>query len=44
MGLKTVWINRRHDKEGFGATPAAKAKPDMELPDLLSLASVACLS
>ena len=44
VGLKTVWINRRHDKEGFGATPPAKATPDMELPDLLSLASVACFS
>jgi 2-haloacid dehalogenase len=44
VGLKTVWINRRHDKEGFGATPPAKAKPDMELPDLLGLASLAGLS
>lgn len=41
VGLKTVWINRRRDKEGFGATPPAKARPDMELPDLLSLASLA---
>jgi 2-haloacid dehalogenase len=44
VGLKTVWINRRHDKEGFGATPAAKATPDMELPDLLSLASLVGLA
>jgi len=44
VGLKTVWINRRHDKEGFGATPEAKARPDMELPDLMSLASHAGLS
>jgi 2-haloacid dehalogenase len=41
VGLKTVWINRRHDKEGFGATPAAKARPDMELADLTSLAASA---
>jgi 2-haloacid dehalogenase len=39
VGLKTVWINRRHDKDGFGATPTAVARPNMELPDLLSLAS-----
>jgi 2-haloacid dehalogenase len=39
IGLKTVWINRRHGKDGFGATPAAKATPDMELPDLRSLAA-----
>ncbi len=41
IGLKTVWINRRHDKVGFGATPEAKATPDMELPDLTSLAAIA---
>jgi 2-haloacid dehalogenase len=44
VGLKTVWINRRHDKEGFGATPAALARPDVELPDLLGLASLVELS
>lgn len=25
LGLPTVWIDRRHDQEGFGATPAPKA-------------------
>lgn len=40
MGLTTVWINRRHDKVGFGATPPAHAHPDLELPDLASLAKL----
>lgn len=39
-GLDTVWINRRHGKEGFGATPPQEAQPDLELPDLASLARV----
>jgi 2-haloacid dehalogenase len=42
-GLKTVWINRRHKKEGFGATPRASANPDIEVPDLLSLVSLSGL-
>ena len=41
LGLSTIWINRRNGKEGFGATPPASAKPDMEFPDLKSLASAA---
>lgn len=40
IGLKTVWINRRQGKEGYGATPPALSKPDMELPNLISLASL----
>jgi len=39
LGLKTIWINRRKDKKGFGATPPASAKPDIEFPDLKSLVS-----
>jgi 2-haloacid dehalogenase len=38
LGLSTVWVNRRHDKEGFGATPPAQARPDLEVPDLDTLA------
>ncbi len=38
LGLSTVWINRRHDRPGSGATPAAWATPDLELPDMVSLA------
>ncbi len=40
LGLSTVWVNRRHDMEGFGATPPAQAQPDLEVPDLQSLAKV----
>ena len=38
LGLSTVWVNRRHDKKGFGATPPAQAQPDLEVPDLQPLA------
>jgi 2-haloacid dehalogenase len=38
LGLSTVWVNRRHGKEGFGATPPAQARADLEVPDLQTLA------
>jgi 2-haloacid dehalogenase len=41
LGLKTVWLHRRMGKPGFGATKPADAKPDLELPDLKSLADLA---
>lgn len=41
MGLSTVWIDRRHDKQGFGATPPAEATPDLVVPDLATLADLA---
>ena len=37
LGLSTVWVNRRRGKASPGATPAARAKPDLEVPDLRSL-------
>lgn len=37
LGLTTVWINRRHNRPGTGATPHAEATPDAEFPDLASL-------
>ena len=37
MGISTVWVNRRHDKTGFGATMPANGKPDLEVPDLKTL-------
>ncbi len=40
VGLTTVWVNRRHDRLGFGATPPASAQPDLEVPDLRSLAAL----
>lgn len=41
IGLSSVWINRRHNKPGFGATPPADAKPDYEYPDMRSFAEAA---
>ncbi len=40
LGLSTVWINRRHYQGGFGATPPAQAQPDLEVPDLETLAGI----
>ncbi|MEG4497943.1 haloacid dehalogenase type II [Microcoleus sp. F10-C6] len=37
MGISTVWVNRRHDKTGSGATMPASGKPDLEVPDLKTL-------
>ena len=41
LGMTTVWIDRRRDRPGFGATPPAEATPDLVLPDMASLAEVA---
>jgi 2-haloacid dehalogenase len=41
MGFSTVWIDRRHDRPGFGATPPAAATPDARFPDLASFAGTA---
>ena len=41
LGMTTVWIDRRHDKAGFGATPPADATPDLVVPDLKTLADLA---
>jgi 2-haloacid dehalogenase len=38
LGLSSVWVNRRHKKEGSGATPEAHARPDLEVPNLRTLA------
>lgn len=38
MGLATVWVNRRAGKTGSGATPPGDARPDLEVPDLATLA------
>lgn len=42
FGLDTLWVNRRHGKPGSGATPPAEARPDMELPDMWSVAEALC--
>ena len=41
MGFTTVWIDRRHDRPGFGATPPADAIPDATFPDMASFAAAA---
>lgn len=40
LGLRTVWVNRRQGRKGSGATPAAEATPDLEVPDLRTLADL----
>jgi 2-haloacid dehalogenase len=39
LGFTTVWINRRHDRPGTGATPPATATPDATYPDMASFAA-----
>ena len=43
FGLSTVWINRRHDRPGWGATPepAAGVTPDWEFPSMQAFAEAA---
>jgi 2-haloacid dehalogenase len=40
-GLATVWINRRHDRPGWGATPAPSGPvtPDWEFPSMAAFAA-----
>lgn len=42
LGWQTVWINRRAGQAGHGATPPARALPDLEFPDLRSAADILC--
>lgn len=41
LGLRCVWVDRRAGRRGAGATPPAEAAPDLTVPDLASLATVA---
>ncbi len=38
LGMTTVWIDRRHDRPGAGATPVADAAPDATYPSMASFA------
>lgn len=40
IGLPSVWINRRHDRPGWGATPdpGAEARPDWEFSSMAAFA------
>jgi 2-haloacid dehalogenase len=41
LGMTSVWIDRRHGREGSGATPEAIATPTATYPDMASFAEVA---
>lgn len=41
LGLANVWVNRRGDQDGAGATKVAIGDPDLEVSDLKTLASMA---
>ena len=38
LGLHTVWIDRRHDRPGSGATPPTEAVPDATYPSMEAFA------
>ncbi len=38
LGLATVWIDRRHDRDGAGATPPAAAHPDLRFTTMSAFA------
>jgi 2-haloacid dehalogenase len=41
LGLTSVWIDRRHDRPGSGATPPAAAVPDLAVPSMAAFADLA---
>ena len=41
LGFTCVWVDRRGDRAGSGATPPARATPDLRVPDLATLAAAA---
>jgi len=41
MGMATVWVNRPSPRRNAGAAKAASGKPDLEVPDLQTLAELA---
>ena len=41
LGLATAWIDRRHARPGFGATPPATVTPDATFFDMASFAAAA---
>jgi 2-haloacid dehalogenase len=40
LGISTVWVNRKSARPGIGAVRASMGKPDLEVPDLASLAAL----
>jgi len=41
LGITTAWVNRPSPRPGAGAAKAASAQPDLEVPDLRTLAELA---
>ena len=41
LGLSSIWIDRRHDRPGSGATPPADALPDATFPSMAAFAEAA---
>ena len=41
LGFRSVWIDRRHDRPGGGATPPADARPDAMFPSMAAFAAAA---
>ena len=41
LGFRSVWIDRRHDRPGGGATPPADARPDATFPSMAAFAAAA---
>jgi 2-haloacid dehalogenase len=41
LGIATVWVNRPSSRPGAGAAKAAAGKPDLEVPNLQTLAKLA---
>jgi len=39
LGISTVWVNRKSARPGIGAVRSSVGKPDLEAPDLASLAA-----
>lgn len=41
LGISTVWVKRKSARPGVGAVRAAEGRPDLEVPDLATLATLA---
>jgi 2-haloalkanoic acid dehalogenase type II len=41
LGMTTVWIDRRHDRPGSGATPPSEARPDAMFTSMADFAATA---
>jgi len=41
LGLASVWIDRRHNRPGFGASPPATVTPSATFPDMATFAAAA---